>query len=104
MVETFIHAFYEAFYNYLFLWELKKKIILSMFPVSLLPLRKVYLVFASSSSLCLLLPEQLQMTGGGKRRKDAKLSFIIKSSDKGRERKSGLGRKRLGGGIMGKSV
>lgn len=44
------------------------------------------------------------MTGGGERRKDAKLSFIIKSSDKGRERKSGLGRKRLGGGIMGKSV
>lgn len=39
------------------------------------------------------------MTGGGKRRKEAKLSFIIKSSDKGRERKSGLGRKRLGGGI-----
>lgn len=44
------------------------------------------------------------MTGGGKRRKEAKLSFIIKNSDIGRERKSGLGRKRLESGIIGKSV
>lgn len=35
MVETFIHAFYEAFYNYLFLWELKKDYIINVSSLSL---------------------------------------------------------------------